>query len=781
MIANPLLRPLFAFVFVFAAACLQAQTTWHVAPGGTGTGTAGAPFGAIADGIAAASNGDIVDVAAGTYGEFDLSFLGKDITLKGAGIGSSIIDAANSGRAFLFVNGETSAAVLEGFTIRNCMAQDTLKNGGALLIVAASPSIRACRFTQCQAGNGQDGLGLSHEPGDGGAIWMENGSPSITGCRFDDNQAGIPYDTPHVGGHGGAIAGLNASPQITSCEFSSNQGTLGCPGGSGGAIHGMGGTWTIRGSIFDSNRSGDGHTNFFCIAPRGSGGAISLQGDLVLRDCIFTFNQTGASQGDGAGQGGAVAVVGSLDAGSCRFSDNATLNGGSSWSGNGGAVDCNGPATIRNCLFERNFCEDAGQNDILGVQGGSGGAVATSNGLLTMVGCEIVDNAAGDGWPGQDDGGNGGNGGGISAFGSATLIDCVIKRNAAGNGVPPSHPSGSFGGHGGRGGGVFVAGDLTMIGCIVQENTSGDGATGSYQIGPAGAGGGIATSSPFTMVHIESCVVTQNSTGFEVNGDRAPGGGVSVLATNAVIEASTVSDNVGASELNADSSAVVRGCIVRGAALTPITGPLAVTECNVSGSFPGTGNIDVDPLWIDPTNGNYQLDVGSPCVDLGTFTPAHGIDAAGNPRVRGTAVDLGGLEQGNALLSVNGLTDRVVRMTAGSSITTSMAQPDSTTAPQGFSIAGFLGTPDLNQHTTFPGVGTVALPLPFLNPTPGAFFYASTWGGLGPMFLAGLTPWSISHPTLPFPIVVTFQGIYADPSTASGFDITNRVVVEVTP
>ncbi len=40
-----------------------------------------------------------------------------------------------------------------------------------------------------------------------------------------------------------------------------------------------------------------------------------------------------------------------------------------------------------------------------------------------------------------------------------------------------------------------------------------------------------------------------------------------------------------------------------------------MTYSDVEGGWPGEGNIDADPMFVDPENGDYRLSPGSPCID----------------------------------------------------------------------------------------------------------------------------------------------------------------------
>jgi hypothetical protein len=60
---------------------------------------------------------------------------------------------------------------------------------------------------------------------------------------------------------------------------------------------------------------------------------------------------------------------------------------------------------------------------------------------------------------------------------------------------------------------------------------------------------------------------------------------------------------------------------------------------------PGAGNIDDDPVFVDPATNNYQEKAGSPTVNAGSSAPAGDTDLAGNPRTLGSAVDMGAYER----------------------------------------------------------------------------------------------------------------------------------------
>jgi len=74
-------------------------------------------------------------------------------------------------------------------------------------------------------------------------------------------------------------------------------------------------------------------------------------------------------------------------------------------------------------------------------------------------------------------------------------------------------------------------------------------------------------------------------------------------------------------------------------------GSITITHSCVQGGWPGAGNIDVDPLFVDAANAYYHLLLDSPCIDAGDNTAVtSGTDLDGNPRIVNDIVDMGAFE-----------------------------------------------------------------------------------------------------------------------------------------
>ena len=93
-----------------------------------------------------------------------------------------------------------------------------------------------------------------------------------------------------------------------------------------------------------------------------------------------------------------------------------------------------------------------------------------------------------------------------------------------------------------------------------------------------------------------------------------------------------------------------------------------VTYSIVQGGYPGEGNLDVDPLFVEmrsygeapTTAGDYRLRYGSPAIDVGSNTPVTSVtDLDGNDRLvdgdgnASTVVDMGAYERQAYTLTIN--------------------------------------------------------------------------------------------------------------------------------
>jgi hypothetical protein len=232
-----------------------------------------------------------------------------------------------------------------------------------------------------------------------------------------------------------------------------------------------------------------------------------------------------------------------------------------------------------------------------------GGGVLVTAGDLSIANCLIKSNIAD-------------NGGGLTCDSShLALRACKFAENYASGLVETSYGGGmasldstmtltncTFTGNWVDfmgGGGVFQeGGDVTLLGCVLTGNRG-------Y------CGGAVFVRRYFseTTCRLGNCTVTANTAN--------EAGGVYCE----------------------DGSSTLTNCILWGDSPGEIglySGNLLVTYCDIEGGWPGEGNIDNDPLFVDPSDGDYRLLPGSPCIDAGD-TPALPaglfVDFAGQCRV----------------------------------------------------------------------------------------------------------------------------------------------------
>ncbi|MBN2210440.1 MAG: right-handed parallel beta-helix repeat-containing protein, partial [Sedimentisphaerales bacterium] len=199
------------------------------------------PYTTIQLAIHSSGPGDTIIVADGVYtsdGNCDLNFYGRTnvILQSDNGVLSCIIDCAGSveepHRGFKFHTGEDNSIVINGFTIQNGYATESIGNqGGGIYCLETSPTIRNCIVQDClaQQGGGIFCLGTDSE---------NRTSPVITNCIITGNEGvgasgGVRFQycdgllkncviSDNSAGWGGGITCVQSDPEIINCTFVSN-------------------------------------------------------------------------------------------------------------------------------------------------------------------------------------------------------------------------------------------------------------------------------------------------------------------------------------------------------------------------------------------------------------------------------------------------------------------------------------------------------------------------------------------------------------------------------
>jgi len=261
-------------------------------------------------------------------------------------------------------------------------------------------------------------------------------------------------------------------------------------------------------------------------------------------------------------------------------------------------IDCNGTAAEPHRGFYFDSGEDANSilegftitNGYASRSGGGGGGIYCRGGNLVISNCRFVGNSTEDG------------GGGVRCSGSGLmLINCTFEGNSAY-----------------YGGGIYNHScDIIMINCAFTGNSA-------IMVMSEGHGGGI---------HSVSSNLIFNSCTF---------------AGNSSEDGSTIAckSRIGHSNLRFTNCVIWEGInwMYNGD-----DSEVTITYSDVQGGWPGEGNIDADPLFVNPDGNDYHLQYGSACIDAGdnSAIPLSVTgDLDGGPRIIDSIVDMGAYELG---------------------------------------------------------------------------------------------------------------------------------------
>ncbi len=167
------------------------------------------------------------------------------------------------------------------------------------------------------------------------------------------------------------------------------------------------------------------------------------------------------------------------------------------------------------------------------------------------------------------------------------------------------------------GGGIYCHNSSpTITNCILANNS-------------ADFGAGISCDSSWPG--IINCIITKN---YSLNN----GGAIYCLNSSLNLTNCTMSENsahYGGGLYSDNSSPTITNCILWGDTpdeISEYNSALTIIFSTIQGGYLGTGNIQGDPLFINPEEDDYHLQSDSPCIDSGTNTNAPSNDKDGVSR-----------------------------------------------------------------------------------------------------------------------------------------------------
>jgi hypothetical protein len=386
------------------------------------------------------------------------------------------------------------------------------------------------------------------------------------------------------------------------------------------------------------------------------GGGFYLNGaTVVISDTVIRDNAVG-------GSGGGIFIEDSLKSGNVSlFLINSTLTGNSS-NGAAAGLQVQGTDPIHVMIKDTVFTGNTG-----------GSVVNLHTQTFDVEGMQVTSNTLTGQWAVEVGGSGTISATEIISHGSSALIvhrgstlsaqDLTIQHNT--------------------GGGIVNHGVMTLTHSLVENNSGGDTAliTSEYEEDPG-----------TVRMLLDGCTIRENSDVYGIlgfggyalvrdtlivgNDTEAVNGDIinnyldaiqveliNVLfadnnAARPIVNGNTQTGTISLMNVTLAGNSVANNPILAGDGVWSVTntilwgntapgdmmglGTFTVNYSDIEGGWPGTGNLDTDPLYVDAANGDYSIKGSSRCVDGGTPSGAPTHDIEGTPR--DSAPDMGAYE-----------------------------------------------------------------------------------------------------------------------------------------
>ncbi len=565
-----------------------------------------------------AADGDTVLVAAGFYSENLILPDGVDVILKGSGAASTTIDGSAAGSVITISGGQSRATVVEGFTIQNGSASD---GGGIMITLDSSPTIRKNTIRMNTASSAGGGIKVSR-----GLSGITGSNPLIEFNRIEENISTA---------NGAGIHVIDSTAEIMNNKILNNE-VLASPTSSGGGIK-LNFTTT---TVLVSGNTISGNTAVF------AGGGISVfgadpgfAGNIEIIDNVIFDNS--AEHGGGlhletqvSSGGGRAFVVRD----NCIYKNSATgLGGGihTFMEGTSSSVE------IANNDITNNTCANAMCTDLLDPDCCKGGAISAIGGTEAHL---VKDNSFRN---------NTADVYGAGLFNKASAFPDSMLLTFEGNEVVSSRTKFNYPG-------ITC---VETLQCNVNRNTFSDNQTEPEP----GDHNALRNPGALYLKGNQSASI-ENNFFFENFGSQAGAVHVTQGATATRIANNTFADNVtgasagGTVRVESDSDFInnifsgdnyaVR--VFGGPNLWFLNnnfrdqssgivtgGPVHATVASLNSEPFASGNLDLDPGFLNPASDLYRLGSGSLLLNAAQCSEAPADDFDGEPRPLGGGCDIG--------------------------------------------------------------------------------------------------------------------------------------------